>query len=213
MDVRWDVLTIGHLSRNKFWGESDDRSYRAPRCTSCLLRTDGLIIVVDPALPPDGMVDVLDQRAGIVASAVDIVFLTHFHGDHRVGLDAFPDATWYMAAPEIDYWRGELEAGSEARQHLDRVHPIGEELVTGIAVVPTPGHTYHHASLLFESDGARVVVAADAVMTEAFFVNRAYYFNTVDAEAAVASIEKLDTLADVIIPGHDNYFLNDRNLG
>ena len=35
-EARWDILTIGHLSRNKFWGESDDQAYRAPLCTSTL---------------------------------------------------------------------------------------------------------------------------------------------------------------------------------
>lgn len=211
MSIEWDVLTIGHLSRNKYWGESDDQSYRAPRCTSTLLRTDGQTIVVDPALAPDEMVDVLDQRAGIPAGAVDIVYLTHFHGDHRTGLNAFPDATWYMGAEEIDFWKHELTPASEDRVLLNRVEPVGDELIPGISVISTPGHTYHHTSLLFESEGARVVVAADAAMTRAFFLGRDYYFNTVDTGAAVASIEKLAGLADIIIPGHDNYFLNDRS--
>lgn len=211
MSIAWDVLTIGHLSRNKFWGESDDQSYRAPRCTSTLLRSEEQTIVVDPALVPDEMVAVLDQRAGIPAEAVEIVYLTHFHGDHRTGLNAFPNATWYMGAAEIDFWKHELAPDSEDRALLDRVQSVGDELISGISVISTPGHTYHHTSLLFESEGAKVIVAADAAMTRAFFLSRDYYFNTVDTSAAVASIEKLAGLADIIIPGHDNYFLNDRS--
>lgn len=80
----------------------------------------------------------------------------------------------------------------------------------GITVVPTPGHTLGHASLLLESEGLRVVVAGDAVMTRDFFRSRDYYFNTVDPSAAVTSIETISRVADVVVPGHDNYFLNRR---
>jgi len=68
--IRWDLLTIGHLSRNKFWGETDDRAYRSPLCTSVLIRTGTRTIVVDPSLPPEGIAPVLDRRAGEVSSNV-----------------------------------------------------------------------------------------------------------------------------------------------
>lgn len=37
----WHILTIGHLSRNKFWGERNDTAYRAPLATSALLLGEG----------------------------------------------------------------------------------------------------------------------------------------------------------------------------
>lgn len=61
--IRWDVLTIGHVSRNRFWGESDARAYRAPRCTCVLIRTATHTIVVDPSLPAEPLAQVLDERA------------------------------------------------------------------------------------------------------------------------------------------------------
>ncbi len=83
-------------------------------------------------------------------------------------------------------------------------------MLPGIEVIETPGHRLGHASLLLESEGLRVVVAGDAVMTRDFFRNRDYYFNTVDQSAAVTSIETISRAADVVVPGHDNYFLNRR---
>ena len=77
-------------------------------------------------------------------------------------------------------------------------------------MVATPGHTLGHASLLFECEGLQVVVAGDAAMTHDFFRERDYYFNTVDPIAAVSSIETVARSADVVAPGHDNYFLNRR---
>lgn len=207
-EFRWDVLTIGHLSRNRYWGEADDRAYREPLCTSTLIRTAGHTVVVDPGLPPEDMVRVLDRRAGIAPASVDIVFLTHVHGDHRVGLAAFPNAVWCMPPVEIEHWKTQLGLDSPDRQVLDLMRPAGPELIPGIRIVATPGHSVGHASLAFESDGLRVVVAGDAAMTQDFFRHDDYYFNTVDPEAAVRSIATVAREADVVVPGHDNYFLN-----
>ncbi len=210
-DIRWDVLTIGHLSRNRYWGESDERAYREPLCTSTLIRTAEHTVVVDPGLPQEEMARVLDRRAGLAPGSVDVVFLTHFHGDHYVGLATFPNARWYMAPAEIEHWKHQLVPASTAREVLDRLQPAGSLLIPGIAVVETPGHSAGHASLLFESEGLSVAVAGDAAMTRDFFRHRDYYFNTVDPEAAVTSIEILAHAVDVVVPGHDNAFLNRRS--
>lgn len=204
------MLTIGHLSRNRYWGEVDDRAYREPLCTCTLIRAGDIRIVVDPGLAPEAMACVLDRRAGIAPGSIDIVFLTHFHGDHRVGLAAFPDAEWVMPAREIEHARRESAAGSADRAVLDRLRPVGPELIPGITVVATPGHSVGHTSLLFESEGRQIAVAGDAAMTRDFFRHRDFYFNTVDPEAAVSSIDIIARVADVVVPGHDNDFLNTR---
>jgi glyoxylase-like metal-dependent hydrolase (beta-lactamase superfamily II) len=41
------------------------------------------------------------------------------------------------------------------------------EVWPGIRVLPTPGHTPHHQSLLLESDGARLFYPADLMPTSA----------------------------------------------
>ena len=209
-DIRWHILSIGHLSRNKFWGESDEQAYRAPLCTSTLLQHEGRTIVVDPSYKAAEMVRVLDQRTGLKPEAVDTVFLTHFHGDHRVGLTAFPNARWRMAAPDIASWTAQVAPGSPEQQLLLRFEAVTNELTPGITLLPTPGHSTTHTSLVFTSDGLRVVVAGDAVMTRDFFAARDVYFNTVDRVAAVQSISAIAELADLVVPGHDNYFLNRR---
>ncbi len=207
-DIRWDVLTIGHLSRNKFWGESDARAHRSARCTCSLLRVGEQTIIVDPSCPPDEMVRVLDERTGLTPAAVDTVFLTHFHGDHRYGIEAFPHSRWAMDAGEIRDWDRRLPMDSPDRAILTRMQSADDGPAPGITCVATPGHTPSHTSLLFTSAGMRVVIAADAAMTRDFFLARDYYFNTEDPAAAVASIERIAAIADIIVPGHDNFFLN-----
>ncbi|MDQ4100186.1 MAG: MBL fold metallo-hydrolase [Chloroflexota bacterium] len=205
--IRWDVLTLGHLSRNKFWGEPDTEPRRAPRCTATLIRTPDQIIVADPGHPPAEMARILDERAGLTPEAVDIVFLTHFHGDHRVGVTAFPRAVVYMGRDEIADWQTRVAPESTEGELLARLVPAPETIVPGVARLDTPGHTPGHCSLVFTSDGRRVVVSGDAVMTRDFFAARDYYFNTVDPEAATRSLDAIRALADIVVPGHDNFFL------
>src|SRR4051812_28901574 len=122
------ILTIGHLSMNRFWGETERR--RGPLCTSTLVRTGDGLLLVDPSLPAPEMPALLNDQAGIGVEHVRHVFLTHFHGDHRFGLEAFPHATWWMAQEETDYWRGRT-GGAEAAL-LDRFRRLDSGLPPGL---------------------------------------------------------------------------------
>src|SRR5947199_7822346 len=111
-ELSWMILTIGHLSMNRFWGETERR--RGPLCTSTLVRTPEGLLLVDPSLQPEQMPALLNDQAGVGVGAVRHVFLTHFRGDHRFGLEAFPEATWWMAQAEIDFWRERAKPEEQA---------------------------------------------------------------------------------------------------
>jgi len=98
---RWDIITIGNLSRNRYWGESDDRAYRPAICTCTLISGDGFRVLVDPSLQEAARMEAeLSRRTGLRLSDIDGVFITHEHGDHHFGLRHFPDARW-QAAPQV----------------------------------------------------------------------------------------------------------------
>jgi glyoxylase-like metal-dependent hydrolase (beta-lactamase superfamily II) len=202
-ELSWVTLTIGHLSMNRFWGETERK--RSPLCTSTLIRTSDGLLLVDPSVPAPQMPVLLNDQAGVAAEEISHVFLTHFHGDHRFGLEAFPHATWWMAPAEIDFWR-ERASESDGRL-LERLRPASEELLPGVRTLFTPGHTPGHTSLMFPWRGRRVVVAADAAMTEEFFWAGEGYHNSTDLAAARDTIARLASAADLIIPGHGNFFL------
>ncbi|HYW86554.1 MAG TPA: hypothetical protein VFB50_02195, partial [Chloroflexota bacterium] len=61
----WTVLTIGHLSANRFWGERD--RVRAPLCTTSLIRTPGRLVLVDPGGAPKQMTAVFARPGGLEA--------------------------------------------------------------------------------------------------------------------------------------------------
>src|SRR3954464_942591 len=48
--ARLDVISIGTLSRNRLWGETE--AVRTPHATTSLIRTGKRNILIDPALPP-----------------------------------------------------------------------------------------------------------------------------------------------------------------
>lgn len=212
--IHWSVLTIGHLSRNRFWGEDDRAARRSPLCTSALVRARESVIVVDPPLPPAEMPVLLDRRAGLTVAEVTLVYLTHFHGDHRAGLEAFPDIPWRMPDAEVRFWQERLAPDSAERRLLERITPVaaeGGEIAPGVRTLHLPGHTPGLAGLIFtDREGRRVVLASDAAMTRDFYEARVGYFNSHDTRAVGRSIDRLRAEADVILPGHDNYFWNDR---
>jgi hypothetical protein len=53
-----------------------------------------------------------------------------------------------------------------------------------------------------------VLVGGDAVATYDFWSERKMFYNAIDTGESLKSLEKIDKLADIIVPGHDNYFLN-----
>ena len=201
---RWAIITIGNLSRNRYWGESDDRAYRPAMCTCTLITIDGRHVLVDPSLKDAQQMGVqLERRTGVKPDEIDTVFLSHGHGDHHFGLAHFPRARW-LAAPDV---AEELNRGGQYDKPVEAV----EGAIAGeIELLHTPGHTLNHHSLRFDCDGRSVIVAADAAMTRDFWRDRRGYFNSADFELAARSIDRLATIADVVIPGHDNWFLNDQ---
>lgn len=199
---RWEIVTIGNLSRNRYWGESDEKGVRSAICTCTVIRGVGFDVIVDPSLArAESMSADLDRRTGLDPSEIDTVFITHDHGDHWCGLAHFAKARWL--------------AGSEVAAALNRtgrlprqVEAASGRLFEAIDILPTPGHTVSHHSLRFDCEGKSVVIAGDAVATRDFWADRRGYYNCVDFDLAARSMDTIAGLADIVVPGHDNWFLN-----
>lgn len=199
---RWDVITIGNLSRNRYWGEPDTKPLRSAICTCTLVTGENFRLLVDPSIADrDEMWKELDRRTGVRPEAVSAVFVTHEHADHWFGLAHFPNAQWWAAAPVAK------AIAAQAKGKLPREIETAPELLFGaVEVFPSPGHTPTHHSLRFECEGLSVVAAGDAVATRDYWKERRSYYNVIDAALAAKTMDHIAQIADVVVPGHDNYF-------
>ncbi len=200
--THWDIITIGNLSRNRYWGESDERPLRSAICTCTVISGKDFHIMVDPSLKDEKeMITELDRRTGLTPDEIDTVFITHQHDDHLYGINHFKRSRW-LAGPDV------AKALNSSGRYPEKFEPAGNNIFGIIDVIQTPGHTPDHHSLRFDFDGFSVFVTGDAVATKDHWLERRGYYNVIDPEESKRTMEKINLLADIIVPGHDNYFLN-----
>ncbi|UCC48184.1 MAG: MBL fold metallo-hydrolase [Gemmatimonadota bacterium] len=136
----------------------------------------------DPTALEDAIRD-----TGFQPSDVTVVINTHLHFDHAGGNTVrLPDGSIVPAFPGVRHvvQRGEWEfahlqnervRASYLLHNLDLLEGAGTldlvdgpaEVVPGIQVLPTPGHTPHHQSVLIMSDGEVAMYLGDLVPTTA----------------------------------------------
>jgi len=200
--THWDIITIGNLSRNRYWGESDERPIHPAICTCTVISGKDFHLIVDPSLTDEvAMKTELMRRTGLTPDNIDTVFITHQHADHVFGLKHFPNARWIAGSA--------VASGlNDSRQFSKQIESAGTTLFDGIEIIPTPGHTRDHMALRFDYMGLSIVIAGDSVATKDFWDERRMYYNVMDLEESKRSMEKINSIADIIVPGHDNCFFN-----
>lgn len=186
--IRLSVLAAGRL-------EMDDRKIINADSTCTMIKTDDDIIIVDPST--NYMRPAIERsmmRAGIRYGDVSAVVLTHTHTDHIQNLSMYPKAEVYVHEGEDISIEGSIVIREEEF-----------ELVPGVSLVHTPGHTKGSMSVFVEAD-RRYVIAGDAIPTENNFRKMVPPAISCDPVAALQSIKKIKGYADVVIPGHGSPF-------
>lgn len=138
--------------------------------------------------------------AGIDTNSIDVVIISHLHGDHINGLLdaesklAFPKAEVLMPAVDIKFWTDDANAArfqEPVKGQFANVKRVlgalggkvtqyegSKELVPGITSMPTPGHTPGHTSFMITSGSDRLLHQVDvtAGMGTLFARNPGWHF-------------------------------------
>ena len=120
-------------------------------------------------------------EAGFPPDSIDTVLCTHLHVDH-VGwnttliagqwVPTFANARYVFGKSEYEYWRDHSVEPDKAAVFSDSVKPIAEaskadlvasdaRLCDEISLIPTPGHSPGHMSILIQSDGEQGLLTGD----------------------------------------------------
>ena len=127
------------------------------------------------------------RQLGMTPDDIDIVIDTHLHFDHAGGnttvrddgaiLPTFPKARYVVQRGEYDYatHTNERTAASYFPHNFAPVRDAGQfdfadgekEIVSGVRVIPTPGHVPFHQGVLIQSEGESAFYVADLIPTTA----------------------------------------------
>lgn len=184
-----------------------------------LLRISGKNILVDTGYGKK-LFDNL-KSLGVTPEQIDVVLLTHMHGDHiggmfRDGQLAFPNADIYLPQPEYDYWtddkamnsfpedrRGGFKGAQKVidayKSKLRLFAPVRFDdnlpgILPGIHGIEAYGHTPGHTMYLLESNKDKLLIWGD--LTHAMAIQMPYpqVAVTYDTDPSKAIVSRKKTL-------------------
>jgi glyoxylase-like metal-dependent hydrolase (beta-lactamase superfamily II) len=209
-----------------------------PIISWCITGTDAAILVDTGASPPDKTSEIhfpytqtSDQtltahlkRLGLNPIDIDVVIYTHLHWDHCHNSHLFPRAKFYVQREELRYAAAPapIHAYGYDSANVGLVPPFAtisfdivqgdKEIVPGISLILTPGHTPGSQGVLVESSAGAVFVAGD---TLPLFENRlgtprhpfplpnGVYTDIEAYYRTFARLADIENEARIILPGHD----------
>ncbi|QDM15354.1 MBL fold metallo-hydrolase [Tardiphaga sp. vice352] len=165
--------------------------------------------------------------AGFAPDTIDMVLCTHLHVDH-VGwntrlvdgrwVPTFPNAKYIFGDVEYKYWKAHSDSPHQAAVFADSVQPIVDagladlvasdlQLSDEITLLPTPGHSPGHFSVLIQSDGQQALLLGDVAHTplQMQHLDWSTRFDTDAAQYAATRHDLFSRFADtetLVIGGH-----------
>ena len=161
------------------------------------------------------------KARGIAIKDLTVV-LTHLHGDHTGGLSQLEGARILVAKKEfanassltgrISSIPETLPANFKPELFEFTLSPIQNftqsySLAENVWVIPTPGHTNNHISVLIKRDDHWIVIAGDAAYSQAQMLHEDMDGMNMNPRATVESVRQIKTFCannkTIFLPCHD----------
>ena len=192
--------------------------------TALLVNTGAKLVLIDTGFadnggPTNGRVAAAMKAAGYTPDQVDVVLLSHFHGDHlqgarlKEGKLTYPNAEIMVPEPEWAFWMDDakMSAAPDAMKGafagVRRVlapsagdvkrFKWGDEVVTGITAVEASGHTPGHTAFAIVSGNAKLMYLADITNNPVLFATNPEWkvMFDMDADKAIATRKRILDMA------------------
>jgi glyoxylase-like metal-dependent hydrolase (beta-lactamase superfamily II) len=180
-----------------------------------VVNTGAKLVLIDtgygPGIAPTvGLLPLTLAAAGIDPKAIDVVLISHMHGDHILGLKtpdgalAFPNAEIKVPAVDWTFWMSDdnMSKAPEGFQKAsfgfnrkifsnlaDKVthYDWGKEVAPGITAVEASGHTPGHTAFVIASGSGRLFFQGDVSNVPDLFLRNPDWHVMFDSEPEKAA--------------------------